>query len=382
MKNRKSIPLRPLLTRYLVLPCLVLWLLSMGLLTWAVGNDFSRQLEVGVERWNQYASEKIEEGPLGYTEYKMLDRIMMGAYYLRTEPLLPIVMPQTPSSYGSEDWFWGKWDYVYGYQAAFGFYDHQGKPLFTSGGKYLVFPYLKNPEDRLQSYAYIDFSSLPDGEEAADRLISTFPGGDRTPLWSRMRFEGSLTGTQFFPAKLVSEYGVVYYENPEQIIDTALYVDDSTGYNYDPGPGFLYQGSYYESPAQLLDKQDIEASHNFFSTVITAIGSNTEFVTRAVVHCSPFLYALQRLWPVYLISGLLLTVCLMLLRRRLKELLWEPFAVINRAFEKDRRELSDFADSPIWELQELAQHFATAQQERHTLRQQVAQSQTEDASPK
>lgn len=376
MKKHRSISLQKRLKRFLVLPLLILWLLSMTILTWAVGNDFSRQLEVGIERWSQYASQDIEDGPSGYTEYKMLDRIMMGAYFLRTEPLLPIVLPQIPSTIGSDDWYWGKWDYVYGYQAAFGFYDHQMQPLFTSGGKYLLFPYTLTPEDELASYAYIDFSTLPDGSEAADSLITTFPGGSVSPLWTYMRFEGSLVGTQFFPKKMVSEMGTVYYENPEQTIDTVLYVDDARGYNYDPGSGFLYEGKYYESPALLLSRQDIKTSHGFFSTVIVSYSSNEEFVTRAVVHCSPFLYAVQRLWPVYLVSGLLLLICIACLLKKLKQQLLEPFRVINRSFEKDRTELSDFAESPIAELQELFHHFHTAQQERHEAKNECQRLQT------
>ncbi|MBO5317135.1 MAG: HAMP domain-containing histidine kinase [Oscillospiraceae bacterium] len=375
-KKNKIVSLQQRLTRFLVLPSLTLWLLSMAVLTWAVGNDFSRQLEVGLERWSQYASVPFEDGPAGYPEYQMLQRMSMGVSFLRAEPLLPIVLPQRPSSISSDDWFWGKWDYVYGYQAAFGFYDHQGNPLLTSGGKYLAFPYWqttagKNPKE----YGYIDFSTLPDGKEAASRLIDTFPGGDHFSLWTRMRFEGSSEGARFFPKKLISENGTVYYENPEQAIDVALYVEETLGFNYDPGSGFLYQGKYYESPALLLD-QRIEASHNFFSTVITSLGSNTEFITRAVVHCSPFLYAVQRLWPVYLVSGILLAVCLIRLRKRLKQDLWEPFWVINRSFHMDRTELSDFANSPIAELQELSHHFHTAQQERHEAKNECQRLQT------
>lgn len=376
MKKHKSIPLRQRLKRYLVLPLLILWLLSMAVLTWAVGNDFSRQLEVGLERWSQYASAPFEDGPTGYPEYQMLQRMSMGVSFLRAEPLIPIVLPQRPSSIGSDDWFWGKWDYVYGYQAAFGFYDHQGKPLLTSGGKYLVFPYWQTTQgENEKRYGYIDFSTLPDGEEAANQLIDTFPGGDHFSLWTRMRFEGSSEGVRFFPKRLISENGVVYYENPEQAIDVALYVEETLGYNYDPGSGFLYQGKYYESPALLLDRH-IEGNHNFFSTVITALGSNTEFITRAVIHCSPFLYAVQRLWPVYLVSGLLLLILMVCLLRKLRLQFLEPFWVINRSFEKDRTELSSFADSPIAELQTLSHHFHTAQQERHAAKNECQRLQT------
>ena len=376
MKKHKSIPLQQRLKRYLVLPLLILWLLSMTVLTWAVGKDFFRQLEAGAWDWIWFANAEIKEGPSGYREKEMLQRISLGAHHLGAEPLLPIVLPQRPSSISSDDWYWGKWDYVYGYQAAFGFYDHQGNPLFTSGGKYLYFPYLQNPTDRLESYAYVDFSSLPGGEETAEQYISTYPGGDFSPLWNWMRFEGSLEGAQFFPKKMISEMGTVYYENPEQTIDTVLYVDGAQGYNYDPGSGFLYQGKYYESPALLLDRQDIRTHYNFFSSVIAVSGSNQEYLPRAVVHCSPFLYAVQRLWPVYLVSGLALLILLVCLLKKLKQQLLEPFWVINRSFEKDRTELSSFAESPIAELQELFHHFHTAQQERHEAKNECQRLQT------
>jgi len=365
MKENRPILLSRLLHRYIALPLAVLWLLFMTVLTWAVGRDFYCQLEEAAGRWQDRHWQSVTYDLPGQASYELLQELGLSFHYLHTSPLLPIVLPQTPDSYGSDDWLWEKWDLLFGLQAAFGFYDHQGNPLFQTGGQYLYFAYSTTPADHVTGYAYIDVSALENGQQLAD-TISTHPGGGFSLMWMEMVCKGRLEGDRFYPTRMVSENGVVYYES-EQTDENqvTLYLHDRAhGYNSDPGPGFLWKGKYYDSPAQLLNS-DATLHYNFFSSLIVANSSNPDYLSSAVIHCSPALYATQRLLPVYLLSGLALIICIALLRKRLRQYLCEPLDVINRSYEQNRTELSSFADSPIWELQLLADFFKEAQQDRH-----------------
>lgn len=377
MKNDKPIRLYPLLKKYLTWPILSLWFLSMSLLTWAVGKDFYNQLVTGASNLSMYYAQEDTYQLPGEMRYEVMVKLSTSDHFLRCEPLLPMVLPQRPSSVSNRDWLWGKWWLMYGYQASFGFYDRGSlAPIFTGDGTYIVFSYGRAPnlEDK-QGWAYIDVGQMPDGEQLA-KMIHQGPGWGFTTMLGDLKLTGRLEGDRFYPQKISSmefPYSVYYESDTPMENVTTLYnvtgASDQLSHRLDPGPGFFWKGSWYDDPAELLNwperEEKIQPGYGFFSSLIFVSAANDDYIARGVIHCSPFLYAVFRLWPVYLVSGLALVICLGVIRKKLRQKLIEPFEVIDEAFRNNRSQLSDFAWSPIIELQRLGDHFHTAQQERH-----------------
>ena len=387
MKQDKPIRLYPLLKKYLTLPIVCLWLLSMSLLTWAVGKDFYNQLLAGSQNWSAYIAQEDTYTLPGEMRYEVMNKLCMSYYFHRCDSLLPIVLPQLPDGYSNKDWIYGKWALMYGFQGGFGFYD-RGKlgTLFSSDGTYLVFSYSHAPTTDKEGWAYIDINDLPDGKQLAD-LIADSPGWSFTTMLGDLKLTGRLEGDRFYPQTISStEFPYsVYYETEHPVEDVVtLYcspsISDLLGWRFEPGPGFFWKGKWYDDPAELLDwpyrEEEIRGEYGFFNSLILTTGVNDDYVARGVIHCSPFLYAIFRLWPVYLVTGLALIICLAVIRKKLRQKLIEPFEVIDEAFRNNRSQLSDFAWSPIVELQRLSDHFHTAQQERHQSVAEVKRLQT------
>lgn len=380
------------LTRLLLIPILVLWLLAMGLITVAVANDMYHQLEVGARFYIQSASSiSVEDDPLpGSKEIKKLEYLGWAYRFAGIEPLLPIVLPQMPNPYGNDDWFWGKWELLYGFQAAVAFWDETGELEFLSGD-YLWFSYANTYGGEADGYAYIDLGSLDGGEELADQLLSTHPEWNAGGLQRQYSFGGYFEGNEFHPVTIWNttvfdyEYGTEYVDQKiyqaEEIPNRALTVircqEIYHGYNYEPGPAFRYGGATYENAAQLLKDGLPWGQDTLLRSVIYA-SSNCDDggkVTLALSF-SPLGYATLRLLPCYLISGLGVLILLVLLLKKIRQQLTEPLAVINRGYENNRVELSKYADSPLLDLQILAQHFNRAQQDRHKALAQLQPLQT------
>lgn len=379
MKKDRSILLYALLKRYLTWPLLGLWLISMSLLTWAVGKDFYNQLQSGADNWSSYHYQNKEYHLPGELRYELFSDLANSYLFLQTEPLIPLALPQVPSAYSSDDWIWGKWNVMYGFQAGFGFYDRSTlEPLFTSDRCYMLFEYSYGRGQEPAGWAYMDVDALPDAHQLRDR-VSDSPTGSITVMISDMLLTGQLEGDQFYPQKIVSTsypYST-YYEASQPVEDpVTVYTDLSIrGYKCDPGPGFFWDGVWYDDPAQLL-RTNPEGKYGFFSSLIVVSSANDDYLACGVIHLSPCLYAMSRLWPVYLVTLLAVTVLLVILKKRLRQKLIEPFQVIDEAFRQNRTELSDYAHSPIWELQSLSGHFHAAQQERHRALNEVRQLQT------
>lgn len=369
------------LKRKLVLSVLGIWLIAIFLLTWAAAEDFLRQLEDGSISWLQVlASIEQEEDMLpGQLAYETLDEFRFGHLFLSARPLLPFFLPQSPSSYGSDDWIWGKWYLMYGFQTAAGLFDPQGEPLLLSSRDYLFFPYSNTPNGEIVGYAYADLSALEGGEALADRFINTSPLGDYFPFnLQDLRLTGIFQGSRFIPSRISSTNGTVFFSAQDQP-DEAVTVYPSqrlTGYNFSSGPGFLYRGQFLDSAAALLTDPKAESTRNLFSAVILRRIEKPHGQLVFAVQTSPLLYAVLRLLPMYLVSLLLVAVLLTQLLKRIRQELIFPLEVINRSFEQNRTELSEYAQSPLTELQALAVNFEQAQQDRHRTRNQLQQLST------
>ncbi len=386
MKKNESKPICKALFTRMAITAWCLWFAAAALLTCAVAKDFYLQLEEDSLHWIQSAASVYtsEDGLPGQQEKKMLEQLGVGFYMLDPEPLLPIVLPQTPSSYSSNHILYGKWELFTGYQAALGYYDQQGQPLFVSGD-YLYFTYSDRLGAEAKGYTYVNLRDLEDGENFADAFVRTHPGGDFGLFGlADLKLRGYFEGNRFFPVEITALYShatsVVYTaEAPDRPLVTIFSYNDQSprAYNYDPGEPFYYNGKKYETPVSLLQEPGVMSRYGLFGAVIRRAGTaDTGDRIELVIYCRPIVYAMLRLLPVYLISILLVIVYLTLYKKFLKNSLAEPLQVINYAYEADRVELSKYGRAPFTELQVLADHFDAAQQDRHKSRNQVQQLQT------
>ena len=148
---------------------LSIWLVFMVCLTWAVAKDFQRQIE-------KLTKEMVAgDIPVNYGGHyqvvsqgsRNVQRIMqLGSPYawLHTEKLFPFVMDQTPNSMGDDDWYWGRWELLYGFQPALIFYDENRESQIKSGNL-LTFSYCteeswKGQTPEICDYGYIDLDAM------------------------------------------------------------------------------------------------------------------------------------------------------------------------------------------------------------------------------
>ena len=354
----------------LIVLAIALWLGCMGVLTLAVARDMYFQLES--QAWEYvHSSARItpaEEDALpGSLEAAMLSQLGYPYYSLNIQQLLPFVLPQTPDSYGSDDWFWGRWELIYGFESAVIYYDANGEPLVSSGD-YLRFTYVSNEmwANGLldpQGYAYIDLDTFPEGREFADSWISDFPIGDvgANYFLPLLRLTGYFEGTQFHPVLIdrVPKWSLSDYDSSleycnrvdnragldwETILDhssetdrelVTIYGWDVWGCQSDPWESFWNED--HVPLADLLHthcttNEDL-SKQNLLESVIICGASHEdaygEYTLALAVRCHPLLYAIYRLRWVYLTTYLAGTLLTWLLLRRIRRELIVPLRQAN-----------------------------------------------------
>ncbi len=338
------------------------WLLSMLFLTWAVARDFRNQIQDTAEglagRHLRFNYSGISSELPGCRD--MLRIMALGEPYsfLRTDQLLPFVLPQTPDSYSMRDWIYGKWELMYGFQPAMIFYDEDRNILMRSGNV-LAFTYCTEALWQAQTpaisgYGYIDLEAMPYGQEALTTALwgfarSYLPSSFSSPL---LRMTGYFEGAKFVPISIdrQSDYfsqehspetnsrrdsiGYLDWENVYTFEAfqnrelTTIYSWETGGYEYEH-KSVTIGGVEYDSLVTLLDAatRDLENYYtyqrgNLFDTIILAWGKpegDPEVDYHAVaVRCWPMQYAALRLIPTYLVSFGLVAVALWLLLRSIK----------------------------------------------------------------
>ncbi len=350
------------IARRVIALVLALWLGCMGLLTWAVAADQFRQLRDGARYFAPTVSgrelrtaETAEDLP-GSLEVGMIRHLGDPYSFLSVEQLLPIVLPQIPGSYGSEDWFWGKWDLLYGYEAAVLYSDEQGEPLIGSGN-YLYFDYATGErwtqgDTRVQGRGYLELEEL----EVLRRRMVEWPTGDPGMLLEPiLRLTGYFEGSRFLPTRVEQLADPLYWEpthtqlsrmEAEGALEWVALADlpgdpartRQTIYIWNMGgilseySGLTYEGTRYESLTELLQvcagTPGVYTRESLLDGLIVCQATREDaygtYRYTLAVHCWPLAYALLRLLPVYLVSGCLTALAVYWILRRIRERLTVP----------------------------------------------------------
>ncbi len=395
---------------------LALWFLAMGLLTWAVAQDFQNQISDAAQYMTGVWS-KVPFGmdiPKDTPGYGSLQQIMhLGDPYRwqDAEPLLPIVLPQTPDSYGSDDWFWGKWELLYGFQAATVFYDEAGAPLVKSGNLlsmcYITEESWKAENTRLQGIAYLDTDKLPEGTDLSYFNIWGTPqaGLPTSLMFGLVRATGYFEGDEFIPVSLdvsldsavtmdKADYesyvnqtchrdilGALQWENrlkleaPPDAQLVTIYVREagSSTFNHKP---VSFDGRQYNS---LVDyTMEAEPSRqtfgNLINSVFTLSGKADEATGaatyRLTVHTKPLGYACLRLHPVYLLGSLVIGLFLWLLLRSIRSNLTRPLQSLSKSMTSG----SPITPCSKWqEVRQAEDYLAQSQTDIHALQNDIRQ---------
>ena len=406
MKKRptayKAISIRVIAT------ALAVWLLVMAVMTWGVAIDFQRRMEQQARECatSLYPSSG-NTGRTGALERDMIS--MLGFIYLhRThDSLWPFVLPAMPTSFGSDDWIWGKWDLLYGYESAVTFY-LDGEPLIWTG-TWLSFSW-KTEEQWLSGseedmgFAYIDLSQYP---ETAGRWIDNTPYGTLMVDYflKVLRMTGYFQDNQFHPVKIDkihdadipdaiandstkwAEYDARVGFNWENILDTeapagqelvTVYGFDAEGYNHPAQGSFTVEETAFENLSQMLmDGEWHRRKENLLESVYTWVNSfdapEGRISIRVAFRCWPLTHAMTRMVPTYLVTLALTLFLALRFRRRIRINLTDHLEYLAWDMEHGKPVK---ADAPWLEPYELETFWEQTRQALHEERMKSAQLET------
>ena len=371
--KRKASAFSHLVLRVIIFT-VILWLILMSLLTWAVAKDFYHKLQIRTERWAYYANHisSNSNDPL------MFHARALSYWYLiypREEYVSPIFYDLLGSQYGSDDWFWGNWELMFGFQAAIQI-DDEELGLSLRSGNYIFFS-----DGEGKSY-YIDLSQIEGGREFADRNISDDPCGDSfTPTLSNpTTYTGYLDGYQFYPTTIRSN-GIQHSfptsdKNQTLVTITTPKNTNHLYLNYDPGKPFKWQGKTYQNAAKLLDEEELETGFKLFGSVISASSISKTGTVTAVVYCKPLVQALVQTWHIWLITGIAVAVFIISFRRWVRRRIKEPLDFANHQYTFNSRTQEISLNTRIRELDLLGEHFQEAQLDRLEAHNRIQQLET------
>ena len=351
------------ISRRVIALSLSIWLIFMLCLTWAVAKDFYTQLDTNAmliaKDYHVGYANKLQKTLPGYEDMIRINRLGEGYWLLRTEKLLPFVLPQTPNAYGSDDWFYGNWELMFGFQPAVIFCD-QDQNILMQSGNVMSFTYCSETDWLTQTpevtgIGWVDLDAFPEQKSA---LSLNFWGGPHadTPSqiglygWSTLRMTGWFEGNQFFPVSIdkginpdfsmfepekiarQDATGQITWENmlskqaPEGKELVTLYSWETGGYEYEQKT-VNSGGKQFDSLVELL-RADISdniqySRKNLFDSIIIYWGNTVEDDPEVglygiAIRCWPMAYAALRLIPTYLVSFALVAVALWRILRSVK----------------------------------------------------------------
>ena len=342
---------------------LSLWLVFMLLLTWAVAKDFQNQIQhltmqlAHYDNHTRYHTDFDENLP-GYQDLIRIMQLGEAYTWMNVDQLLPWVFPQRPSHYGSDDWFYGKWDLVYGFEPAVIYYDEEKNVLLKSGNIF-AFSYCTEASWLAQApevtgLGYIDLDAMEYGQEKMDGTMWGWPTTWAPSSFSSnlYRMTGWFEGSRFHPIIVDSSYDMRFGQNltaegaarrdgrnaleweqvysvdiPEGKELTTVYTWETGGYEYDHRSLFA-NGVRYDSLVDYLETaMDDERWYNYrrenlFDSIVIFSGEMKEDpevdLYALAVRCWPVKYAFLRLIPTYLVSFGLVALGLWLILRSIR----------------------------------------------------------------
>lgn len=396
-KEKKRPKIYKMLSCRIIALALALWFFGMALLTWAVAEDMrdqvnSESLEYAASLSSRRGHEDTPIDFPGAMEADMIRAMNEPYRVIYPRPLLPIVLDQTPSKMSSDDWYWGKWDLLYGFEVAILYSDNTGESVFTSGN-YLTFAYTGaehwntgSAEARGLSYIATNEAGnnldvldglVKDGLPSIDYGTSYEPGFYSLLSPTLLRLEGYFEGNEFHPITVdrgqyvdinlggevrdVDQLCTLDAQNkvvwtslltletiPDQPTET-IYAWNLNGVRCDYDP-VTVNGITYDSLAELLetDFHDIRAGlyesdrnhtkESLWESVSIRMDYDTDsygdYYYMLAIRFWPMQYALLRLIPTYLVSLALVAIAVWLVLSRVKKYLDHPLHYLAYAAEK------------------------------------------------
>lgn len=392
----------------IIATALAVWMLVMAVMTWGVAIDFQRRMEYQAQQCatSMYPSAGPSELP-GTLERDMIS--MLGWIYLHQthDSLWPFVLPSMPTSFGSDDWIWGKWDLLYGYESAIAFY-LEDEPLIWTG-TWLSFSWqtkeqwLSGSEEDM-GFAYIDLSLYP---ETAGRWIDDTPYGTLMVDYflKVLRMTGYFEGNQFHPVKIDklhdadipdalksvrskwAAYDARVGFNWENILDmeapegqdlVTIYGFDAEGYNHPAQGSFTAGNVEFENLSQFVmgdkwyrkDENLLESVYSWASAYNAPEGRIT---VRVAFRCWPLTHAVTRMIPTYLVTLALTLFMAFRFLKRIRRNLTERLNNLAWYMEHGKPVK---ADAPWLEPYELETYWEQTRQALHEERTRSAQLET------
>lgn len=389
---------------------LALWLCSMALLTWAVASDMYLQLDhLALEQVSGHSGRDFQQNELedlpGRMEANTIRRLGLPqvGLALRMERLLPFVLPN-PSSISSDDWLWGKWDLVHGYEAAEVIYNGAPQTQLQSGN-YLSFAYTTKEKWESQNtqplgYAYVELDAIQGAAKAFQGFLSEYPLDFNTDYFLPvLRLTGYFEGNAFHPTTVDRGMYFAFDVDVQLLSDMdgqntldweSLFIADApagheleTIYGWDvTGKGYVpkslsVNGEDYDSLVQLLCSQGNRTRKTLTDAVILYSCDHEDsygsYTYALAVRCKPLQYAMLRLWHVYLISAGVVVLWVFLLLRRIRKNLVLPLSGMITSADCGSTVIPAAAWADIYALE---QHFAHSRQTQAETNLQLQQLRT------
>lgn len=378
---------------------LCLWLGMSGVLTWAVASDVEIQIQdelldyVGSYSHKRTQMTQYKEVP--GAEYTSMVAQTTNSYWLiGIGQTLPIMLKQKPNSMSSDDWFWGKWDMIYGFEAYTRFCadeDGQNVTLLDSGN-YLTFTYTAQTESGEETrMGYVDMDQVEGGVSVFTPIVNV---ENRDPQNSYASFSpqiymvGYFEGNQFFPhivtwrssMPLGSDWqNVLSVEPPSdrEICEVQGECVNCTTVDYEK---FFLSGKVYSGLPEYVEELEKDPKErvlfregNLWNTILVAARKTIQdeygtFDLVVAVRCWPLSYTMLRLIPFYVVSLVPVVVVIVLILRRIREKLTRPLELMVAAVEAGVPAIP----SAQWkEPRALQQYIRDSHQERARLNNEI-----------
>ncbi len=358
---------------------LSLWLCVVGLVTWAVAEDFFHQIDTITEHYPQllntargFSNDEQEQLP-GSAEDRMIFNLDFPYLLLRTKQLFPFVRQQLPAQMSSDDWIWDQYDLLYGVDFSVVYLDENRQVLMTSGNR-MSFSYTDSQSwnDKAldpRGICWVDLDAIEGAAETLEAYLDYHPFtaysiGSKLFL-PLIRLTGWFEGNEFHPVTLentiYTRSGMVvddlkqlnYLDTHNKLEWETLVETDAPGgqplvtiygWNVDGVVGIsknpvTVDGKTYDSLTDLRLAQGYPYKpirglwESISFSTVTKQDSYGTYTFALTVRTWPLQYAMLRLMPAYLVFTAIVAVVTWLILRRIRNNLIAPLNHLNAALQ-------------------------------------------------